>query len=89
MRDRQAEGLPEKMVSAATLEQFVCATGNSVLESEGYLRNLTDRSELREVLRGCHQCPAAICPKLSANTDREQLWAGSVPMDNYRSLQVQ
>lgn len=24
---------------AATLEQFLCATGNSVLEPEGYLRN--------------------------------------------------
>lgn len=43
---------------AAPLEQFLCATSNSVLEPEGCFRNLTARNSLRA------QCPDTICPNL-------------------------
>lgn len=68
---------------AAPLEQFLCATSNSVLEPEGCFRNLTARNSLREVL-------SALIPSVptSANTDTAQLQAGSVPLDSCRSMQV-
>jgi len=55
-----------------------------VLEPEECLRNLTARNSLLEVLGECHQCPAAICPKLC----KYGLKAASGRLSSHGQLQI-